>query len=324
MADAIPQVTRIYQGQGLNSTHWQRYQPRQGDIIIATYPKSGTTLTQEIVRQLIFAGQAVPERDEVALWDISPWMDARWAPMDELLAKLEAQPHRRFIKSHIALDGLPYFPQAKYIVVGRDARDVAMSLWNHYASFTDTAYAIANYTPGLVGEPLPRSPENIHQFWQTWITRGLHPWESEGYPFWGNMHLVQSWWNYRHLDNILFVHYADLLANLAGEIQRIANFLDIAVDDEAIAAFLPALDIRVMREKEGRLNPGFQLLWKEGVQNFFFKGTNGRWQEVLTAEELALYEQAAAKLLTPDCRAWLEQGRVALTSPYVTSTQSTI
>ena len=51
---------------------------------------------------------------------------------------------------------------------------------------------------------------------------------------------------------------------------------------------------------------------KEGAKTFFFKGTNGRWQDVLSAEEVALYEEKAAQVLTPDCRAWLEQGRVAL------------
>ena len=50
---------------------------------------------------------------------------------------------------------------------------------------------------------------------------------------------------------------------------------------------------------------------------FFYKGTNGRWREVLTAAELAMYEEKAAQVLTPACRAWLEQGRVALDSAHV-------
>ncbi len=311
MTAALPQVIHTYHTQALDSTRWQHYRPREGDIVICTSVKSGTTLTQEIVRQLIFLGQDAPAQQEAPLWDISPWLDVRWAPLDELLAGLEAQQHRRFIKSHLALDGLPYFPQVKYIVIGRDARDVALSLWNHYANFTDTAYAISNYTPGLVGEPLPRCPADFHAFWQTWITRGLHTWESEGYPFWGNMHHTQTWWNYRHLDNILFVHFHDLLTDRVGEIRRIAAYLDIAVPDDALPAMLQALDLTTMREREGQRSPVFQMLWKEGVQTFFNQGTNGRWRDVLSADELRLYEEKAAQVLTPDCRAWLEQGRVA-------------
>lgn len=312
MTAQLPQLTRIYQGQALDSTRWQRYQPRKNDIVISTSVKSGTTLTQEIVRQLIFLGQDAPQEREAALWDISPWLDARWLPLDELIAGLDAQSHRRFIKSHLALDGLPYFPQVRYIVVGRDARDVAMSLWNHYANFTETAYQISNYTPGLVGEPLPPCPPDFHAFWQTWMTRGVNPWESEGYPFWGNLHHTQSWWTYRHLDNILFVHFDDLLADRASEIRRIGAFLGIDVPDDALPSILHSLELATMREREGKRSPAFQLLWKEGAQTFFNKGTNGRWKYVLSADELRLYEEKAAQVLTPECRTWLEHGRVTL------------
>ena len=38
------------------------------------------------------------------------------------------------------------------------------------------------------------------------------------------------------------------------------------------------------------------------------KGTNGRWRDVLSEHELALYDAACGRTLTPDCRKWLEQG----------------
>jgi aryl sulfotransferase len=126
------------------------------------------------------------------------------------------------------------------------------------------------------------------------------------------MHHTQTWWNYRHLDNILFVHFNDLLSDRVGEIRRIAAFLDIAVPDDALPALLQALELTTMREREGQRSPVFQALWKEGVQTFFNKGTNGRWRAVFSAEELQLFEEKAAQVLTPDCRAWLEQGRMAL------------
>jgi aryl sulfotransferase len=52
---------------------------------------------------------------------------------------------------------------------------------------------------------------------------------------------------------------------------------------------------------------------KGGPQTFFFKGSNGRWKDVLSADELALYDQTAANVLPSDCRGWLEHGRAALT-----------
>jgi aryl sulfotransferase len=263
---------------------------------------------QEIVRQLIFLGQDASQHHEVPLGEVSLWLDMRWDPLNEVIGKLEAQPHRRFIKSHLALDGLPFFPQVNYIVVGRDPRDVVMSLWNFYTNFTETLYEIINNTPGRVGDPFPPPPD-FHNFWRNWMTRGWFPWESEGYPFWGNLHHTQSWWTYRHLENILFVHYNDLLTDLTGEIRRIANFLDIPVSEGMIPVISQAVSLQTMRDNEERLNPVPSAIFKDGVKTFFFKGTNGRWKEVLSAEELAFYEEKAATVLTPEGRAWLEQGR---------------
>lgn len=311
MTTDLPQVIHTYQNHTLDSTRWQGYQPRPDDIVIATSYKSGTTWTQEIVRQLIFLGQDTPERDATGLWQISPWLDQRGRPLDEVINMLEAQQHRRFIKTHLALDGLPYFPQVKYIVVGRDARDVAMSMWNHYAEFVDAVFEGTNSLPDRVGDPFPLPPPDIHTFWRDWIGRSWFPWEKEGYPFWGNLHHTQTWWNYRHLPNILFVHYHDLKADLAGEIGRIAAFLAISLAADALPPLLAATSLEAMREREGRLNEGMNG-WKEGAKTFFFKGTNGRWQDLLSAEELALYAEKAAQVLTPECRTWLEQGRSAL------------
>jgi aryl sulfotransferase len=310
MTDQLPTVVHTYQNHTIDSTRWHAYQPRPDDIVISTSYKSGTTWLQEIVRQLVFLGQAAPQRDEVALWDVSWWLDARFFPLDEVIARLEAQQHRRFIKTHLALDGLLFFPQVQYIVVGRDARDVAMSMWNHYANFTEAVYEDSD-PAGRVGDPLPPCPADIHDYWRNFFTRGWFPWEREGYPFWGNLHHTQTWWAYRHLPNILFVHYNDLLTDLPGEIQRVAGFLQIPLDGGALAAILPAVRLPAMRDSAERLDPGMKRFWQEGAKTFFFQGTNGRWKEVLSAAELALYDEAAAGVLTPDCRAWLEHGREA-------------
>jgi len=312
MTTHLPQVTRTYLNHVLDSTRWQHYQPRADDIVIATSYKSGTTWMQEIVRQLILYGQPdVPEWNGVALWQVSPWLEQHRFPLEEVLTRLEAQQHRRFIKTHLALDGLPFFPQVNYIVVGRDARDVAMSMWNHYTGFTEDVFEGMKRRFEREEDRLPPPPPDIHTFWQTWITRGRFAWESEGYPFWGNLHHAQTWWHYRHLRNILFVHYTDLKADLVGEIRRIADFLAVPLSDDALPPILEGVSLGAMREREGRLSEDMKHWWKEGAKTFFFKGTNGRWKDVLSAEEVQMYEDKAAQVLTPDCRAWLEQGRAA-------------
>lgn len=305
MAAALPERQHVYQNHTLDSTRWDRFQPRPDDIIVATPTKSGTTWMQTIVLNLIFQDGQVRDVNEFA-----PFLDMRLFSLDATISSLEAQTHRRCLKSHLPLDGLPYFPQVKYIVVGRDARDVFMSLWNHYSNYTPTMYNALNNLPGRVGDPIPICPEDIRVFWQWWMTRGGFAWESEGYPFGANLRHSQTWWNFRHLPNILWVHYNDLKRDLAGEISRVAAFLDIAVTPEALAAIVQATSFSTMKQNAEQIYPVAEQVWRGGAQTFINQGTNGRWRDVLTEDDLQLYTAAVARELTPDCARWLEHGRL--------------
>jgi aryl sulfotransferase len=306
MAASQPEVLHIYQNHLLDSTRWAHFVPRDDDIVIATSYKSGTTWTQALVTHLVLGTASVPVLDEV-----SPWLEARFAPLDTVLQHLDAQNHRRFIKTHLALDGLPFHPRVKYLVVGRDARDVFMSLWNHHSSYLPEFLAAINAVPGRVGPELPPASDGIHAFWRDWITRGWFAWESEGYPYWGNLHHTRTWWAYRALDNVLLVHFNDLLRDLPGEIRRIADFLDISCSEETVAEVARLVTFDAMRQNAERLMPEADQAFQGGATTFLFRGTNGRWAEVLSPEELALYAATAAQVLTPPCAAWLEQGRAA-------------
>ena len=216
------------------------------------------------------------------------------------------------MKTHLPLDGLPYYPQVKYVVVSRDARDVFMSLWNHYSNYTDHFYHLLNDTPGRVGDPLPRCPGDIRQLWRMWTTMGWFEWDSEGFPYWSNMRHVRTWWDYRHLPNILFVHFNDLLADLPGGVSRIARFLEIELDDESLQSTVDAVTFRSMKRNAERTWPRLDSLMSGGAQTFFHSGSNGRWREVLTEEDLELYEAAVARELSEECARWLEGGRAAV------------
>src|SRR5262245_30965419 len=119
MPESLPQLVHLYQNHHLDSTRWDHYKPRDDDIIISTSYKSGTTWTQEIVLRLLYQGPDAPYLSQVSFW-----VEARWEPLDEIIKGLEEQKQRRFIKTHLPLDGLPYYSHVKYIVVGRDPRDV--------------------------------------------------------------------------------------------------------------------------------------------------------------------------------------------------------
>jgi aryl sulfotransferase len=293
-----PTIRHIYQNHTLDSKRWDHYSARPDDIVIATPYRSGTTWMQIIVMNLIFQDLIVRR-----VFDYSPWFEQRAVLLDETVQLLEQQQHRRFIMTHLPLDGLPYFEEVKYIVVNRDARDVFMSMWTFYKGFSDESMPPMNTGPHRVEDPLPRCPEDIHDFWQQWITQGWFDWESEGYPFWSNLRHVQTWWDFRHLPNILFVHFNDLLGNLEAEIQRVADYLAIDVTPDLRTKIAEAVSFKRTKGNEEQLGKG---------KNFFYKGTNGRWRTVLSDDELQLYQNAVARELSPDCAHWLEYGRNGL------------
>jgi aryl sulfotransferase len=68
-----------------------------------------------------------------------------------------------------------------------------------------------------------------------------------------------------------------------------------------------------MKQTAAQLVPYTETLFKGGAQTFIFKGTNGRWKDVLSQDELALYADAMRRVVTPACAAWLEHGRMAMT-----------
>ena len=99
---AWPAKTRDFHNHHMDSTRWDGFRFRDDDVIVATYAKSGTTWTQQIVGQLVFAGA-----EDVNIAEISPWLDLRIMPPDTA-ARLEAQQHRRIIKTHLPLDALTF------------------------------------------------------------------------------------------------------------------------------------------------------------------------------------------------------------------------
>jgi aryl sulfotransferase len=303
----MPEVTRVYQNHHLDSTRWDLFEPRDGDVVVTTSYKSGTTWTQQILGLLLRGPEALGN-----LMQISPWIDARFhTPREELAKQLSELPDRRFVKSHLPLDGLPIYPEVKYLIVGRDPRDVFMSLLNHYGSYTEHAFAALNDTPGRVGPPLPPCPEDPRALWRDWITRGWFEWESEGWPFWSNLHHTQSYWEHRQLPNFLFLHYADMLEDLEREVRRIADFLDLEVGEERIAQTVELTTFKTVKKLvEGVPQEGPEF-FRGGFGTFFHKGTNGRWRDVLGEEDLELYARARERVLSPDCADWLERGRLA-------------
>jgi aryl sulfotransferase len=295
-ATAWPRKSRELYSQFFDSSIWNEFRFRSDDVVIATYAKAGTTWTQQIVAQLIFGGA---EGIDVAT--LSPWLDLRVTPKEQKLAALEAQQHRRFIKTHLPLDALVFSPDAKYIYIGRDGRDVVWSLYNHHANSTEEWHRMLNETPGRVGPPIGRPPASIRQYFLEWL-------EGDGYPFWSFWENVSSWWAIRHLPNVLFLHFTDLKRDLPGQIRRVGAFLEIRLDEEAFEAALRHSSFDYMKTHAEKCAPRGGWFLRGGPRTFIHKGTNGRWRDVLTTDDCRRYEAAAEERLGRPCARWLAAG----------------
>ncbi|WP_286830264.1 MULTISPECIES: sulfotransferase domain-containing protein [Kordiimonas] len=305
MAGNGPQKTRVYDKHPIiDSERWSVYNHRPGDIVITTSYKAGTTWMQTIVANLLYQDGNFPAPVSV----MAPWLDMALPPLDEVAAGLEAQEGRRFIKTHLPLDGIPFYDTMKYIYVGRDGRDVFMSMWNHHSNYNDDLNAMARATAAAHGREWPAEYADIHAMWRDWVGSSWFDWEESGFPYWSHLHHVQSWWDHRDLPNIHFVHFADLLADPEGAIRRLAAYLDIEIDEAMLPGILERISFGAMKKGFQNIMPEADDIWRGGGSTFMNKGTNGRWRGVLTDEELGQYDAVVAKALAPDCARWLEHG----------------
>jgi aryl sulfotransferase len=279
-----------------DNARWADFDPRPGDIYVCTPPKVGTTWTQAIVTSLLW-----PKGDQPGeLMRVSPWPEAKFMPVEAVHAQLRAMTHRRCIKTHTPADGIPWYDDARYIHVARDGRDAFMSMCNHMERMSAQVKAGLNAT--IADDPdvarLPDWTGNPHDFFPMWLN-GIAMLEN-----------VASYWTRAQQRNVLLVHFNDLKADLSGEMQRIADFLDIQVPSELWAQTVHRCTFEAMQNDEARM--GKFETFAGGIRGFIFKGTNGRWKDVLTAEELAQYDEKLHAVLSPRAADWVTHGRAKL------------
>jgi len=289
-----PTKTREIQNMLMDSTRWNDFRFRDDDIVVATWSKSGTTWMQQIISQLVFDGS-----ETVFGSAESPWIDFQLTP--DAVEVAEAQVHRRFLKTHLPLDALVFSPRAKYIYVGRDARDVAWSLHHHMTHFAPAAFEMFGEVVRRTGAaPPPPIPDDVATFYRVWLETDA----TSDTSFFAN---VRGWWDARELPNVLLVHYARLKADLPGEFRRIADFLDIPVDEAKLPEMLQHCGLEHMKDRAAQV-AFIEQIFDGGGRTFVNKGVDGRWRDVLTADEIARCDVVAARTLFPGCAAWLRTG----------------
>ena len=292
-----------------DSARWDGFELRPGDIVISTPPKCGTTWTQMLCALLVFDGPDFP----APMDQMSPWLDVCNRSLDDVWSSLAAQTHRRFIKTHTPLDGLPLRPEVTYLVVGRDPRDVAVS-FEHHAVNMDLDHFLELRAAAVGNDdvadlplrlPLPDDPVERLRLFVNDQTLGGPP------SLFSVLHHLDTGWQHRRDGNVALFHYADYQTDLTVELLRLAQVLDIPCSPDRARALVPEASLARMRDRARELAPeASQGNWKD-VRGFFRSGGAGEWRHRLTDADLAAYEARVASLVGTDLAAWAHGGRLA-------------
>jgi len=306
-------VTPRYRSFGFDSARWESFVFRHDDLIISTPPKSGTTWTQMLCALLIFDTWDLPE----PLSRLSPWLDQQTRPLASVTDDLEAQTHRRFIKTHTPLDGLPTDSHVTYLCVGRDLRDVSVSWNNHWSNLDrDALFALRAEAVGLddlaeVGTPPPESFADPAERFRDWVdaTGGNH------HTLEGILHHLQTFWDRRAEPNVAVFHYSDLSADLPGQLRRLATVLGIDVREGRIDELAAAASFERMKGQAKNLAPNADQGHWRSIDDFFRTGSTGQWQDLLDEAGLEHYEARVGELIAPDLAAWAHHGWLGRVEP---------
>jgi aryl sulfotransferase len=280
-----------------DSARWLGFPFRQGDIVISTRSKSGTTWVQMICALLVLQTADWPER----LGWLSPWLDWLGTPRQDLVDRLSAQEHRRVIKTHTPLDGIPIDPRATYIVVGRHPLDMAVSLY-HQGDNIDRARWRELTGQAEPSEPPPPRP-TLHEWLLDWIDWEGSPTEQmDSLP--GVIWHTSDAWARRHQPNIVLVHYDDLCADLEGSMRRLAARLDLTVPESVWPVIVREAGFDAMRTRAEHTAPDPADILKDRTR-FFRRGTSGAGREVLSPAERDRYRDRVRTMAAPEVLRWL-------------------
>jgi aryl sulfotransferase len=288
-----------YRSPDEDSGRWERFALRPDDIVISTRSKSGTTWMQMICALLVLRTPQLP----APLATLSPWLDWLVVPEDVVFQQLAAQRHRRFIKTHTPLDGVPVRPGVSYVVVARHPLDMAVSLYHQAANLDRERIA------ALTGNPVAvrRARPPLDEWLVSWAAATADPRaELDSLP--GVLHHLTDAWRRRDDERVVLVHYDDLCADLSGEMRRVADRLGIDVPEAVWPSLVGAATFDRMRERADQVAPDPAGILRDRAR-FFRRGTSGAGEEVLPPDALRRYRERVADLAPPGLVGWLHRSR---------------
>ena len=289
MAKILFEKPRDYKGMLTDTTVWDDFALRPDDIIVDTPPKCGTTWMLNIVMMLIH-GKPVPDAGGS---QHVPWLDCTFRDRATMVEFLDGLDRLRCIKSHTPMDGIPYAAAPTYIVVYRHPVDMHFSMQTHAANMKHDWLDYMFEGGDRVG-----------------FKRFLEFPETEGGT--DDLTLAALVNHYRQArgrkarGNVHFFHYADMTADLPGQVRRLAQILAIDLPDSQLDAIVEATTFATMRKavetSERRFHKDTPF---HDLAMFYASGSSGKWDGKLTARDMQAFDEKLATLLPPEEAHWL-------------------
>ena len=284
---------KLYLGPLTDNRRWDMVKIRPDDVFVVTPPKCGTTWMQTIVALLLSGDADVETELSVKM----PWVDIRVREMPEVAERLEGMSHRRSMKSHTPMDGLPLDDQAQYICVFRHPLDAHFSFRKH----------VHNVPLPWFDHWYPLDDTDGTAF-RRFLDGGAEGFDGDATPL---AHILQHYTAAKALSdrpNVSLFHYADMKRDLAAVFDRLSELLGTPHSTAVMERLVQTATFDNMKDNAERYAPSGGKGFFKSDAEFFHSGTNGKWHGNLTNEELAAYEAIMNAELEPADREWLETG----------------